>query len=118
MQPYLHSYLLAALVIPLFHAPYLGNAPASVDPTIPTGNYTPEREDEVRAQFNSMQGDLKQCGYTYIRDYQKSLYEYCTSTDGGKGIGGGCDHVAYAWSIHTRILELAFEHCSTASPTR
>jgi len=75
--------------------------------------YTAKVDAEILAQFNSLQGDQKRCADAYVRAYQQSLLDHCVATDGGKNVGGGCHHVAYAWSIHTRVLELAIEQCAT-----
>jgi hypothetical protein len=114
----LSAFLVIALVAPLLGGAGNCNAAEPVDPTIPRGTYTAEQEAEVLAKFNSMQGERKRCGNEYVRAYQKSLFDYCVATDGGKNIGGGCDHVAYAWSIHARVLELALERCTAAPKER
>lgn len=85
---------------------------ASPDPAIPIKEYTEERANEILKQFNSMRGKKELCGNAFINTYQKALHDHCIATDGGKNIGGGCAHVAYAWSIHTHVLELGIEHCT------
>jgi len=114
-SPHLRALLVTALVAQLFGSASAQKAATPVDPRIPKGSYTSEQEAEVLAQFNAMQGLQKDCGDAYTRAYQESLYKYCVATDGGKNIGGGCDHVAYAWSLHTKVLELAFEHCTSTA---
>jgi len=112
---HVRDFLVIALIAPLLGGAGNCNAAEPVNPAIPRGTYTAEREAEVLAKFNSMQGEQKRCGEAYIRAYQKSLFDYCVATDGGKNIGGGCGHVAYAWSLHTRVVELALERCTSAS---
>jgi hypothetical protein len=88
------------------------------DPTIPARAYTPERDAEILARFSSLKGSQKLCADEFIRDYQKSLFDYCEATGSGENVGGGCSHVAYAWSLHTRVFELGLEECASAVRAR
>jgi hypothetical protein len=101
-----------ALIAALLACASTSGAAEPTDPTIPQGTYTSEREAEILALFNSMQGKQEQCADAYLRAYQKALFDYCEATGRGKNVGGGCSHAAYAWSIHTRVLELALEQCA------
>ncbi|WP_390449923.1 hypothetical protein, partial [Pseudoalteromonas sp. MTN2-4] len=65
----------------------------------------------ILERVNSLEGKEKECLNNFISDYQKSLYEYCEATDGGNNIGGGCHHVAYAWSITSSVLEAGLASC-------
>jgi hypothetical protein len=83
------------------------------NPRIPSGNITSAESDLILDEINSLQGEAKECKKRYIKNYQRSLYEYCKDTDGGKGIGGGCEHEAYAWSITSSVLKSALESCKS-----
>lgn len=71
------------------------------NPKIPDRKYSDEENQVMLERVNSLAG--KGCLNHFVSDYQKSLYEYCKATDGGKSIGGGCHHVAYAWSITSSV---------------
>ena len=86
------------------------------NPAIPDREYTPERDREITEQFNAMEGAQYECGRAFIEAYQKSLYDYCEATGRGKNVGGGCSHIAYAWSINTRLLELGLDRCGKSQP--
>ncbi|WP_343862582.1 hypothetical protein [Aliiglaciecola litoralis] len=83
------------------------------NPQIPRGEYTNEQSQEILNVVNSLSGEEKICSDEFISTYQGKLFKYCEETDGGKNIGGGCHHVAYAWSITTSVLESAVAACST-----
>ena len=91
---------------------------APVDPTVARPKYSKEHQTELIRRYNSAPENKKPCLSEYIRNYQGSLFKYCVATDGGKNIGGGCDHVAYAYSIHEGVLELALEKCKVPTAAR
>jgi hypothetical protein len=115
MSSFLRAFLAITLASPLLGGANDVTTTTPLNPEIPRGTYTAERDAEVLAQYNSMGGKQKRCGEAFVRTYQKALFDYCVVTDGGKNVGGGCHHAAYAWSIHTRVLELALEHCTNSS---
>ncbi|STQ90792.1 hypothetical protein [Iodobacter fluviatilis] len=80
-------------------------------PEIPREKYTPERTMEIINESNATTGKVKECKNKFFAEYQESLYKHCVATNGGKEIGGGCEHVAYAYSIHERVIELALQKC-------
>nr|CEN54968.1 putative integron gene cassette protein [uncultured bacterium] len=86
-------------------------SPELLDPTIPPGNYSQAEEDQIRKAYNTLESSQRACGDAFIKSYQESLFRHCEATDGGERIVGGCGHVAYAWSIHPRVLELALQQC-------
>jgi hypothetical protein len=88
--------------------------PEPIDPTIPLRDYKPGEEARISDTYSTLRGPEKDCAARFIRSYQDSLFAYCEATDGGAGIGGGCPHVAYAWSIHTRVIEAALESCTNS----
>jgi hypothetical protein len=61
-SPHLRALLVTALVAQLFGSASAQKAATPVDPRIPEGSYTSEREAEVLAQFNAMQGLQKSVG--------------------------------------------------------
>ena len=83
-----------------------------VSPEITPRSYTPAREQEIINQFNALNETQAACANGFIKSYQKALFDHCEATNGGKNIGGGCDHVAYFGSVHTRVLEVALERCT------
>ncbi len=80
----------------------------------PVVTHTNEHDERVIAEFNAQIGSERVCANAYVKDYQDSLFEHCEATHGGDNIGGGCDHVAYAWSITTELLERSIQHCTKA----
>lgn len=85
------------------------------DPAIPIVKYSEEFRDKNRERVNSLKGEDKDCVNNFVKSYQESLLEYCELTNGGENIGGGCAHVAYAWSIHTEVLVRALNQCKTST---
>ena len=83
------------------------------NPLIPRGEYTEKQSQQILDEVNSLNDESKVCSDEFISTYQNNLFKYCEETGGGKNIGGGCDHVAYAWSITTSVLESAVVACST-----
>ena len=81
------------------------------DPKIHNRKFSDEDNQIIHTKVNSLVGQEKECLNIFINDYQKSLYEYCEATDGGDDIGGGCNHVAYAWSITSSVLEAGLSSC-------
>ncbi|CAD5271185.1 putative integron gene cassette protein [Alteromonas sp. 38] len=83
-----------------------------VNPEIPIGEYNEAESKNILDQVNSLEGEPKACLDSFINEYQKGLFEYCEATEGGENIGGGCAHVAYAWSITTSVLEAGLANCT------
>lgn len=104
-------------IIFLAIAPVLSIAQAK-SPEIPRQKFTPERQMEIINAANSATGKAQECINEYIRAYQDSLMKHCVATGGGKGIGGGCGHVAYAYSVHERVIELALEKCKVTTESK
>ena len=76
--------------------------------------HTNEHDDRVLAEFNAQIGAVRECADSFVKDYQDSLFKQCEATHAGDSIGGGCDHVAYAWSITFELLERSNKHCAKA----
>ena len=88
-----------------------GCSPDLPDPTIPFGNYSQTQKDQILKDYNGLSASQEKCGDEFLKNNQDTLFEYCEANNGGENVGGGCGHVAYAWSIHERVLELAMEKC-------
>ncbi|WIV98334.1 hypothetical protein [Kinneretia aquatilis] len=111
------KFKLRGAAVLLVFAPLLSLA-QPVNPAIPRGKYTPERQMEIINEANAATGKIQKCINEYIASYQESLLKHCVATDGGKGIGGGCEHVAYAYSVHERVIELALQRCKAAPKSK
>ncbi len=81
------------------------------NPRIPHGEFTEDENSQILEKVNALKGTNEECLNTFISDYQRSLYDYCEATNGGENIGGGCAHVAYAWSVTSSVLEQALNSC-------
>ena len=81
------------------------------DPTIQRGDFTTEERDKIIEQVNSLKKKDSICVRKFYRSYQKSLFDYCEANGNGRNVGGGCEHIAYAWSLHSAVTVQAFKHC-------
>jgi hypothetical protein len=85
------------------------------NPKIPVGSYSEAQSNKILDSINSLTEDGKKCVDSFISKYQDKLLKHCEATKGGKNIGGGCYHVAYAWSISTSVLDKAFTMCQNSN---
>ena len=81
------------------------------DPAIQQGDYSKNQRDSIRKLVNSLKKSDSKCVRKFKKDYQKSLFDYCEANGNGKLVGGGCEHVAYAWSLHTAVTIEALKNC-------
>ncbi|TQV74110.1 hypothetical protein FLL45_14735 [Aliikangiella marina] len=81
------------------------------DPTIQRGDFTTEERDKIIQQVNSLGTKESVCVRQFYRSYQKSLFDYCEANGNGSSVGGDCEHIAYAWSLHSAVTVQAFRHC-------
>lgn len=83
----------------------------SPDPYIPSPQYTGQQAKKIMQTAKSLQGNDKQCFDQFIKNYQNSLFEHCRANELGEYSEGGCEQVAYKFSIHTGVVEEALKQC-------
>jgi hypothetical protein len=83
----------------------------SPDPYIPAPQYTGQQAKKILETAKSLQDEDKQCFDQFIKDYQDSLFEHCRANELGDYSEGGCEQVAYKFSIHTGVVEEALKQC-------
>ena len=64
-------------------------------------------------QMNSLNKKDHDCVHKFVKNYQKSVLDYCIATDGGNGVGGGCAHIALGWSV--ALTRKAFSECGIST---
>lgn len=102
---------LAVLITPQELAVKARAKKRSPDPYIPAPGYTDKQVKKILQTAKSLQGENKLCFDQFIKNYQDELFEHCQDNELGEDSEGGCEQVAYEYSIHTGVVEEALKRC-------
>ncbi len=81
------------------------------DPYLPTSFYTKEQHERIIGRAKQLENENKVCFEKFISKYQDTLFQHCQKHSLGEDAEGGCESLAYKYSIHTRVVEEALISC-------
>lgn len=81
------------------------------DPYIAVGTYSEQQADRILRKAKSLRDGERECFDRFIKEYQDRLFEHCRKNELGLYAEGGCEQTAYQYSLHTRVIEKAINHC-------
>jgi hypothetical protein len=90
----------------------------SPDPYIPAASYTSRQANRILRTAKSLGDDDKQCFDQFITTYQDTLFEHCLANELAEDTEGGCEQMAYQYSIHTAVIEAALKNCIEYKPVQ
>ncbi len=83
------------------------------DPYLPPSFYTAEQRRKIIGDVKALTTPQKNCFNEFIKDYQDTTFKHCQEHDLGRDADGGCEQIAYKYSIHLRVIDEALKNCGS-----
>lgn len=84
----------------------------SPDPYIPAPSYSDRQVEKIMQSVRAQKAEKKECFDRFLKNYQETLFKHCQENNLAENTEGGCERLAYQYSIHIGVVEEALKSCA------